>query len=492
MINKFWNLPLRKKISLVYIFANVLIFIVSIILIYGINGMSVKMDMVYQENRELNELSLALDGVQDSMTQYLKAKTSDDLEEYYICDQRYDSLIQELNTEVTDMSFDRMEKNIREMSEDYLSVVRQTIEAKRGRNVEKYRVRYESATELYGYISEYIAALNQELFKNNSESYAELSRAFRMFERITIVVMTAVIIGNIIIITSLIKSIISPLGKLADTAYEVANGNLDTELLEVSSMDEIGVVTNAFNKMVTSIRDYIDRLKKSMDAERELQERELMMEAHLKDAQLRYLQAQINPHFLFNTLNAGAQLAMMEGADKTYEYVQTVADFFRYNVKKQDKPVTIAEEVELVDNYIEILNVRFSGDIKYDKQVDESLLNVNMPSMILQPVVENCVNHGIREMGDQGRITLKVYSEEEYVCISIKDNGKGMDEETIQKILSGTIKEEAQKKEGGGIGMDNVIARTRLFTGNEDCIEIYSDGEGMGTEVVIRIPEEKL
>lgn len=95
------------------------------------------------------------------------------------------------------------------------------------------------------------------------------------------------------------------------------------------------------------------------------------MEAHLKDAKLKYLQAQINPHFLFNTLNAGAQLAMMEGADKTYQYVQNVADFFRYNVKRDDEPVTLSNEIELVDNYIYILNVRFSGEIKYRKNIDE-------------------------------------------------------------------------------------------------------------------------
>ena len=133
-----------------------------------------------------------------------------------------------------------------------------------------------------------------------------------------------------------------------------------------------------------------------MEIQQSLKEKELMMEAHLKDAQLKYLQAQINPHFLFNTLNAGAQLAMMEGADRTYDYVQNVAEFFRYNVKKGNETVTVREEIELVDNYIYILNVRFSGEIHYEKKIEESLLSIQMPGMILQPVVENCVNHGIR------------------------------------------------------------------------------------------------
>ena len=89
---------------------------------------------------------------------------------------------------------------------------------------------------------------------------------------------------------------------------------------------------------------------------------------------------------------------MMEGADRTYEYVQNVAEFFRYNVKKSNDIVTVREELELVDHYIYILNVRFSGDIHYGKEIEEDLLDSCMPSMILQPIVENSVNHGIREM----------------------------------------------------------------------------------------------
>jgi sensor histidine kinase YesM len=219
-----------------------------------------------------------------------------------------------------------------------------------------------------------------------------------------------------------------------------------------------------------------------------MQEKELMMEAHLKDAQLKYLQAQINPHFLFNTLNAGAQLAMMEGADRTYEYVQTVADFFRYNVQSQKRDVTIREEVTLVDNYIQILNVRFSGDIGYEKQVDERLLDYVMPSMILQPIVENAVNHGIREMAGEGKIFLKIYREDGNICISIRDNGKGISQETIDQLLNGEFSHIEDSYDNNGIGMDNVISRLRLFAGYEDALDIINHGENNGCEVIIRMP----
>ena len=132
----------------------------------------------------------------------------------------------------------------------------------------------------------------------------------------------------------------------------------------------------------------------------------------------------------------------MEGADRTYDYVQKVAQFYRYNMKKSQETVTIGAEIEMVDSYIYILNVRFAGDIHYEKKVDESLLSVEMPGMILQPIVENCVNHGIREMGDKGKILLSVYAVEDAVCIGIKDNGIGMSQETIDKVMSGTYRDE--------------------------------------------------
>ena len=177
---------------------------------------------------------------------------------------------------------------------------------------------------------------------------------------------------------------------------------------------------------------------------------------------------------------------MMEGADRTYEYVQTVADFFRYNVKNREDTVKVREEVTLVDNYIRILNVRFSGDIGYDKQVDERLLEHEMPSMILQPIVENAVNHGIREMAGEGRILLKVYREDDRLCISVIDNGKG-----IEEILSGTRNPDESRYDNNGIGMDNVISRLRLFAGRDDVINIKSDGEDKGCEIKLSLPLEE-
>lgn len=489
MGKKFRQLSLQAKMSIIFILANFVVFAVTLILILGINSMSSEIDTVYQGNLRLNELSDALTAVQDSMTDYLNSKTSDSLEEFYRNEQAYSQMVQEMSDEVTGAAFQRMERSIRHMSEEYLEFVGQTIEAKRGRNVEKYRVRYENATQMYEYINTYIYSLNNEQFRSNSENYSRLSGAFRSFEMMSVIALTIVIVLSVCMVVKLTGDIISPLKNLAVTADEVAGGNFDTDLLQVQSEDEIGVVTRAFNQMIVSIRQYLERLRQSMEIQSSLMEKELLMEAHLKDAQLKYLQAQINPHFLFNTLNAGAQLAMMEGADRTYDYVQNVAEFFRYNVKKSNDIVTIREELELVDHYIYILNVRFSGDIHYQKNISEELLECSMPSMILQPIVENCVNHGIREMNGEGRIWLKVFRDgEDTVGISIRDNGIGMDQDTIEKILSGDYHAEQQTSGSNGIAMGNVIARLRLFTQNESVMKIQSDGKDQGTEVILYFP----
>lgn len=486
------NRSLQVKISFIYIVTNLFMLCINLALLMGVNNMSSQLDMVYQDNLQLNELSEALTKMQDNMTAYLNAKTTDSLENYYRSEQEFSSMIQELDDRVTGTSFGRMERSIRHMSEQYLETVGQTIEAKRGRNVEKYRVRYESATQMYDYINTYISSLNSEQFKNNSEQYIELLRSFRLFETVSMIVMITVMASNVSLIITFTGTIISPLKQLAGSADEIARGNFDIELREPEAEDEVGIVTRAFNSMVISIGRYIEQIRESMEAERALKERELLMETHLKDARLKYLQAQINPHFLFNTLNAGAQLAMMEGADRTYDYVQKVAHFYRYNMKKSEETVSIEEEVEMVDSYIYILNVRFAGDIQYEKEIDDSLMQTQMPGMILQPIVENCVNHGIREMGDRGRICLSVYrypaeGTEYGVCISIKDNGVGMSRETIDRVMSGTYREEGMAAGSNGIGMDNVISRMKLYTDDDEVMEIVSEGRDRGTEVLIRI-----
>ena len=238
----------------------------------------------------------------------------------------------------------------------------------------------------------------------------------------------------------------------------------------------------------SEIRHLGHSVQKSYEQIEKLMDEIIRQQNERRKSELDALQSQINPHFLFNSLNAGVQLAMMEDAERTGIFVEKMADFFRYNVKKGQEDATLGEELEAVDNYIYILNVRFAGDIHFSKEVDESLENVRMPSMILQPVVENAVNHGIRDIEWEGKIHLTVTGDADYIRISVKDNGKGMTQEQIEGVLSGNRERRNEEGDSTGIGMNNVISRLELYYEESGLMEINSEGEGKGTEAVIYIP----
>lgn len=500
MKNKIWNkykgykLTIQMKLVLVFLLTSVIIFAVNFLIYMNINRMISRIDEIYVSNVSLNELEEILDSVQSNLTDYLNTKSSDSMEGYYKGEQSYRTMIEELNGDIISNDLMLLEKNIKNLSEQYLEMTSQTIEAKRGRNFERYNTFFDTSYELYSYINTYIHSLNNERFKSNTDNYEILLSSLKYSEQLNIAILLIVTVLNVMIIVVLTKNITNPLKKLAETADIVSGGgqlNLEVEPVEVRSEDEVGVVTKAFNQMLLSIKEYIEKVKTGLEEQSALKERELMMETHLKDAQLKYLQAQINPHFLFNTLNAGAQLAMMEGAEKTYTYVQNMADFFRYNVKKNNESVMLSEEIELVDNYVYILNVRFSGEIHFHKRIDNQFLHVHVPSMILQPIVENAINYAIRDITWEGMIELSVYEEDDHITISIRDNGIGMSQEKIDAIMNSRLKQADLDKNSNGIGLDNVIGRLRLFFDREDVLEITSAGKDMGTEVAIFVPYEK-
>lgn len=492
IIQKKWRyMTLQQKLSTLFALTAVVILAVNLYMYSIINEMTGRVEEVYISNVNLNDLAGALDQVQNSMEEYLNTKSSDAIEEYFRSEQAYREEMESLNRKATDNEMLLTEKNIYGLSGTYLKLTEEVIQAKRGRNVEKYGQYYEESHAIYDEIHTFIYSLNNEQFKSNSQTYQILQSSLRYMEMISVAVLVLVLLGNISLILLSTKAVTQPLHRLAKAADEVAGGNFEIGEIPVESMDEVGIVTGAFNQMVESIRDYIERLRLTMERENQLKERELMMQSHLKDAQLKYLQAQINPHFLFNTLNAGAQLAMMEDADKTGQFLANTAEFFRYNVRKNDQDATLGEEIRLVDNYVYILNVRFSGDILFHKDVDESLLDVRVPSMILQPLVENSVNYGIRDIGWEGRIELSVYRRDADICISVWDNGAGMEQERIEQVLAGDVQETDIRSNSNGVGMKNVMERLRLYFHDRAKLEIFSEGKNMGTEVLITIPGEE-
>lgn len=436
----------------------VLLFSINMLFYARINNSMQEMDDVYASNAQITELGQVFDDVQDSMYQYLKVKNSQALMDYYQNEAKYRQELEKLNERNIDDSVKLLEKKIRKMSESYLSCTAGTVAAKRGRNVEKYKQEYDESLELYSYIQSSMDELNKQLFKENSQTYAALRAVMRYLEISNMMIMLLVVICGMFLLIMATREMFLPLTNMAETAQLVGQGNFNVKMPPADSRDELGTVTRAFNTMVDNLGLYIARTKASMEKEQQMIERELLMETHLKEAQLKYLQSQINPHFLFNSLNAGVQLAMMEDAEKTSIFVEKMADFFRYNVKKGEEDATLEEELEAVDNYIYILNVRFAGDIHFSKKVECDVENVRVPSMILQPVVENAVNHGIRNIDWEGHIDLSVERWNDHIEISVRDNGLGMTGEQIQRVLSKKVHSSSGEGDSTGIGMNNVIS----------------------------------
>ncbi|MDD6058719.1 MAG: histidine kinase [Clostridiales bacterium] len=486
------KLSIQNKLLILFLGTTMVVFLVNFYVYTNINRMISRIYTIYESNLQFNEMQSSLANIHKNVELFLDTEDTEALEDYLRYVQDYRNKLTILNNRIMGDEKLIAEKNIFHLSEKYLASAEDAIVSKRGRNVVKYREHFDRATELFDFVNSYLYSLNNQKLQDNSNNYTVLFSALKSSERTSMLITSLISIMTIILVSFITRGVTRPLRCLVQTAGEIAEGNLEVEIKPIQSADEIGILTTAFIRMVKSLKDYIEQVKRSMEQESALKEKQLIMEANLKEAQLKYLQAQINPHFLFNTLNAGAQLAMMEDAERTYSYIQNVADFYRYNVKKNNDVVTLYEEIELVDNYIYIINVRFSGEIHFQKKIDEGLLQVQVPSMILQPLVENCINHGVRDIDWTNRIELEVYREEEGICIQVKDNGIGMSSDKIRQFVCGGFASKEQNSEderrNGGVGLNNVVNRLRVFFDKEDVLEITSEGKNKGTTVTIHIP----
>ena len=310
---------------------------------------------------------------------------------------------------------------------------------------------------------------------------------------VNIMIIISAVLLNVTLAVFFAYRLTKPLIELAQSADKIAGGTFDVNPVITQTDDEINVLTNAFNKMATNIKKYVDEIKKQAEVETKLKKQEmenLKMKNLLKDAELKSLQSQINPHFLFNTLNAASQLAMLEGADKSSEFIENVAQLFRYNLRKLDEPITLEEEIDHAMKYMYIIQVRFGDKVKFQTNIDQKLLDVKLPCTVIQPIVENAFIHGLSKRDGNGTISLVVRAENGKALVEIIDDGEGMDEAKIESLILAGNEPELVRGHATGMGMYNVISRLKLFYNIEDSrdiIKIESE-TGLGTTVTLQIP----
>lgn len=244
--------------------------------------------------------------------------------------------------------------------------------------------------------------------------------------------------------------------------------------VKVERTDEIGILHRKYKEMIDRIRDLIEKNYK-----RELETR---------DAQFLALQAQINPHFLYNTLQVIGGMAVKNGAGDIYKMTQKLALMFRYITNKQGDLVPLREEISHLKNYLYIQQVRFGEKISVQLFVDESINEALVPLLSLQPIIENSFKHGFENQVEQGVIKIDIQEIFDEIEITIEDNGAGMSEERLREVRKKLQQEGFSEQRS--IGLKNVDARIKLYFGREYGIDVDSENSYY-TKVTIRIPSKQ-
>jgi two-component system sensor histidine kinase YesM len=457
---KFSLNTIRKKMLFYFLMSIILVSSVSVYLSINSNKFFRKIDAMFLSSVLLEDMQNYLAESEKNLALFIQTKDSDSKNNY------------QLNADLLNENAERL-KNIL-LADDY-NIERLTnlidtftenaedaIYAKQGRDANTMREKYNYVHQVGKYIMEEIQGLNLQQLKQNTEYYSALARNNIIVQRANFVLIVDILVLSCIIILYITYKMTDPVVKLSQSAEEISKGNFDVDEVIVTSEDEIKIMAEAFNKMKSSVRNYIEELHSKSEIESKLMEKEmqnLKMQTLLNNAELQSLQSQINPHFLFNTLNAGVQLAMMEEADRTSCFLENLAAVFRYNVRRLDKEVTLYDEMNSVRAYIDLMRVRFGDMISFSVDIkDNELMQIHMPPLILQPIVENACIHGIGEREEGGCIDIRVFRNEKDGFIEIIDNGIGMDKEVIDGIFS---------KACGG-GCDAREAKERPYHRNRD------------------------
>ena len=293
----------------------------------------------------------------------------------------------------------------------------------------------------------------------------------RILDGLPAKLLAALIIGAFILLafmwlinTYIAKNVIYPIQRLVDSMTEVQNGWLHRVSMNVSD-DEIGLLKNSYNAMLIEINQLIEEL--------------LQKEKTLRMAELDALQEQMKPHFLYNTLDMIRYMALENRTDEVYNMLETLGNFYRRFLSKGSTDLSLGEEIEIVKSYLTLQRTRFEDIFTDEYEIEEGLSSIRVPRLILQPLVENSIYHGIRPKGEHGVIRVTVKRQEDFLFLSIYDNGIGMSAHQRELLFS--------DKDSRSFGFQGTIERIRYYYKTEDVFEIHSV-EGEYCEIILKLP----
>lgn len=298
----------------------------------------------------------------------------------------------------------------------------------------------------------------------NSKINDQTNRIISLIINLVVVFIFVAILASIFISGSIVK----PIQNLKYNMLQVSQGNLNS-YYSLKNKDEVSVLGNVFNQMVDDIKSLIQKVYD--------------IETQKRTAELKTLQSQINPHFLYNTLDTAQWKSLEHGAFEVADIINSLSMLFRISLSDGKEFITIDSEVEHASNYLEIQKIRYKDKINHTIQVDDSLRQYLTPKLIIQPLVENSIYHGLKMMKGNGHIDINIFSEDMCLKIQVKDNGLGIPPDKL--IL---IKKNLQQSiESEHYGLYNINERLRLTFGEKYQIQIESEYR-VGTKVLVTIP----
>ncbi len=448
---------------------------------------------MFRQSLVLESVTESLDDFQSNLESYLNTKDSDAFVAYLQNYNHLSSLRQELGGRLSWREEQLLGSNIGNILDAILESASRAIDSKRGRNTPSYIEAFNEVQRYSGYVNADINRIREMEFSGNLQDYLLLSKRIENLKGVFIAMTGVIVALSMVFIYDFTRRLTDPIEKLSHYAGEISKGNYSVELSSVGAYREADLLTKTLTDMAKSIKNYIGELQDKADMENLLRLSEienLKNKNLLKNAEYTALQSQINPHFLFNTLNAGTQLANLEDAEKTGEFMENLAAMFRYNIQSLDNKVSLSDEIDNVQNYCHLMKVRFDDMIRFEFDVENPSDVVKMPPLILQPLVENGFIHGFKNMEEPGVISIQVRQFSDHVRVLIRDNGHGIPKEKV-RLLNETgfrVDDNGSDHTGHttGLGLGNVYERLRYFYDRDDVLSVRSV-ENQFTEMQVKL-----
>ena len=318
---------------------------------------------------------------------------------------------------------------------------------------------YKYETKKYGW--------KVEVIVSKASLYSKFGSVLNTF--VLIVIITVVF--SIVLSYILAKKITKPINQLVLRMQDLSKGDFNARVDEVENRD-IQVLSDGFNKMSYHIKQLMDNLRKK--------------DYESANARFLALQAQINPHFLYNTLETIRSIAIRNQVESIADMAKSMADIFRYSVDSTKEEVILKDELKHVKNHINIQKIRYKERLNVEFNIDESLLNYKIIKLVIQPLVENAIYHGIDMKKEAGKLCIECSKFEDKVLISVSDNGIGIKKQDLEELRK-NLENSIDRKINKSIGLINVNSRLKLYYGENCSLSIESDYD-IGTKVYFKIP----